>query len=51
MVGLPGRGSVRQLRLRNSGLSCLSLDSMEELREDMKLLASDLQDNNRIIEG
>lgn len=24
---------------------------MEELREDMKLLASDLQDNNRIIEG
>lgn len=28
-----------------------ALDSMEELCEEMKLLAFDLQDNNRIIEG
>ena len=28
-----------------------ALDSMEELREEMKLLALDLQDNNHIIEG
>jgi hypothetical protein len=33
-----------------SATSCLSLGSMQELCEEMKLLAFDLQDNNRIIE-
>lgn len=32
------------------GLSRLCLHSMQELREEMRLLAFDLQDNNRIIE-
>uniref|UniRef100_A0A452SB48 Inhibitor of nuclear factor kappa B kinase subunit epsilon n=1 Tax=Ursus americanus TaxID=9643 RepID=A0A452SB48_URSAM len=50
--GLPGEGGWQD----NSGLSAdtslaSASDSMRELCDEMKLLAFDLQDNNRIIEG
>ena len=58
MVGLWGKGSSQEksrqrlaLALSHHCLSCLALNSMQELYGEMKVLASDLQDNNRIIEG
>ena len=57
-MGLRGkRGSQDRSRwrpalvLNHHCLSCLALNSMQELCGEMKVLASDLQDNNRIIEG
>lgn len=47
--GPPGEGPVEPLG--HSSPSASALDSMEELCEEMKLLAFDLQDNNRMIEG
>lgn len=52
MAGLPGKGSVRATSASGTAAALASaLDSMEELCKEMKLLASDLQDNNCIIEG
>lgn len=49
---LPGKVRRRlALVLSHHCLSCLALNSMQELHGEMKVLASDLQDNNRIIEG
>ena len=57
-VGLWGKGGSQErsrrrlaLVLSHHCLSCLALNSMQELHGEMKVLASDLQDNNRIIEG
>ena len=41
----------RDWALATAATLALALDSMQELCEEMKLLACDLQDNNRIIEG
>lgn len=49
---LPGRSRQRlALALSHHCLSFLAMNSMQELYGEMKVLASDLQDNNRIIEG
>lgn len=50
--GLPGRGLGRATWALATAASLASaLDSMQELCKEMKVLASDLQDNNRVIEG
>lgn len=46
-----GGGPGTSSGLRHSASPASALDSMEKLYEEMKLLAFDLQDNNRIIEG
>lgn len=51
MVGLVGRSPGTGSGPRHSASPPSALHSMEELCEEMKLLAFDLQDNNRIIEG
>lgn len=57
-MGLWGKGSSQErsrqrlaLAFSHHCFSCLALNSMQELYGEMKVLASDLQDNNRIIEG
>ena len=50
--GLPGRGLGRATwALATTASLASALDSMQELCKEMKVLASDLQDNNRVIEG
>lgn len=50
-MGLPGGAGQSTLAFGIAAPLASALDSMEELCEEMKLLAFDLQDNNRMIEG
>ena len=46
-----GRGQAGSWASATAASLPSALDSMQELCEEVKLLAFDLQDNNRIIEG
>lgn len=52
MAGFLGKGASRTTSVSAADASLASAwDSMQELCKEMKLLAFDLQDNNRVIEG